>query len=122
MDLEYALVTSSSLPDKVKTSKNYLEVDKDQWYDLVEYSKKLKAHSEKEKVLVLIVAQGTPEQQEEERRQEEEEAKRIAALEKQSEEAEREKLIQQELKEKEEREAARLRASSREILNALYGR
>lgn len=122
MDLEYALVTSSSLPDKVKSSKNYLEVDKDQWFDLVEYSKKLEAQSDKEKVLVLIVAQGTPEQQAEEKKKEEEEAARIKALEKESQEAEREKLIQQELKEKEEREKARLRARSREIINALYGR
>lgn len=41
MSLEYALVTSSSLPEKVKVSSNYVSVDRDQWLDLVEYSQGL---------------------------------------------------------------------------------
>jgi len=122
MEVEYALVTSTALPEKVRQSDNFLEVDEKQWEDLVEYSKKLKANSNDEKVMVLIVAQGTPEQQAEERRRQEEEEKRLKQLEQSAEEAEREKLIQKELKEKEDREKARLRARSREILNALYGR
>ena len=122
MEVEYALVTSTALPDKVRQSDNFLEVDERQWEDLVEYSKKLEAKSSDEKVMVLIVAQGTPEQQEEERRRLKEEEDRLALLEEKEAKAERERLIQQELKEKEDREAARLRARSREIINALYGR
>ena len=122
MEVEYALVTSTALPSKVRESDNFLEVDERQWKDLVEYSKKLEAENEDEKVMVLIVAQGTPEQQEEEARKQRAEEDRIAALEAKEQEAEREKLIQQELKEKENREKARLRARSREILNAIYGR
>ena len=68
MEVEYALVTSTALPSKVRESDNFLEVDERQWKDLVEYSKKLEAENEDEKVMVLIVAQGTPEQQEEEAR------------------------------------------------------
>ena len=122
MEVEYALVTSTALPDKVRQSDNFLEVDEKQWEDLVEYSKKLEAKSSEEKVMVLIVAQGTPEQQEEERKRLKEEEDRLALLEEKEAQAERERLIQQELKEKEDREAARLRARSREIINALYGR
>lgn len=122
MEVEYALVTSTALPSKVRESDNFLEVDEKQWLDLVEYSKKLEAENSSEKVMVLIVAQGTPEQQEEERRKIEEEEKKLAKLEAKEQEAEREKLIQQELQEKKQREDARLRARSREIMNALYGR
>ena len=122
MELEYALVTSSALPEKVRESSNFLEVEEKQWLDLVEYSKKLEAENEAEKVMVLIVAQGTPEQQEEERKAEEAEKARIAALEQKEQEAEREKLIQKEMQEKQARENARLRARSREIMNAIYGR
>ena len=122
MDVEYALVTSTALPEKVKESDNFLEVDERQWLDLVEYSKKLDAHSENEKVMVLIVAHGTPEQQEEERRKQKEEEERIASLEAEQAAIEKEKLIQQEMEEKQKREDARLRARSREIMNAIYGR
>lgn len=122
MEVEYALVTSTALPQKVRESNNFLEVEEKQWEDLVEYSKKLDPQNEEEKVMVLIVAQGTPEQQEEERKEEEAEKLRIESLEAEKSEAERERLIQQELKEKENRENARLRARSREIINAIYGR
>lgn len=122
MEVEYALVTSTALPSKVRESDNFLEVDEKQWLDLVEYSKKLEAENSSEKVMVLIVAQGTPEQQEEEKRRMEEEENRLAQLEAKEQEAERERLIQQELQEKKQREDARLRARSREIMNALYGR
>lgn len=122
MELEYALVTSSALPEKVRESSNFLEVEEKQWLDLVEYSKKLEAENEQEKVMVLIVAQGTPEQQEQERKEEEREKARIAELEEKEQATEREKLIQKELQEKQNRENARLRARSREIMNAIYGR
>ena len=122
MEVEYGLVTSSALPDKIRESDNFLEVDDDQWHDLVEYSKKLEPLKESEKVMVLVVAHGTPEQEAAERERELAEQEKLARLEAKEQEAARESLIQDEMKEKEGREKARLRARSREIMNALYGR
>ena len=112
-----------------------MEVDEAQWEDLVEYSKSLKERTDKEKVMVLIVAHGTPEQEAEEQRriQEEEEALRQLTEEqyqKAREEisAEFQKKEEKEMKEEEEEEEkqkridSRLRARSKEIINALYGR
>ena len=112
MEVEYGLITSSAVPDRIRASSSFMEVDKDQWYDLVEYAKKLDPRKESEKVMVLVVAHGTPEE-------EEAELARLKA-------AEQKKLTEQE-QEKERAEAkaredARLRARSKEILNALYGR
>ena len=38
MNLDYALVTSASLPDQVRDSANYVSLDKAQWLDLIDYS------------------------------------------------------------------------------------
>ncbi len=57
-----------------------------------------------------------------ERRRQREEEERIASLEAEQAATEKEKLIQQEMEEKQKREDARLRARSREIMNAIYGR
>ena len=69
-DLEYALVTSSALPQDVKGSKYYESLEKDQWLDLVEYSADLVKSNEGQEVLFLIVAKGTDDQisEDEERR------------------------------------------------------
>jgi hypothetical protein len=40
-----------------------MEVDKNQWYDLVDYAKNLEPTKESEKVMVLVVAHGTPEEE-----------------------------------------------------------
>jgi hypothetical protein len=122
MEVEYGLVTSSALPDKIRESDNFLEVDSSQWHDLVEYSQKLEPLKESEKVMVLVVAHGTPEQEEREKEKEKAEQEKIARLEQRELDEERETLIKQEMQEKENREKARLRARSREIMNALYGR
>ena len=39
MEVEYGLITSSAVPDRLRASDSFMEVDKDQWFDLVEYSK-----------------------------------------------------------------------------------
>ena len=69
-DLEYALVTSSALPQDVKGSRYYESLEKDQWLDLVEYSSDLVKSNEGQEVLFLIVAKGTDDQitEDEERR------------------------------------------------------
>lgn len=122
MEVEYGLITSSAVPDRLRASDSFMEVDKDQWFDLVEYSKQLKPLKESEKVMVLVVAHGTPEEEEAERKRLELEEKELARI-----QAERDKLSEEEAarREKEEQEGrlkSRLRARSKEILNALYGR
>ena len=63
MSLEYALITSSSLPDEIKGSEYYVKVDKAQWLDLIDYSEDLVHSDPDQKVLFLIVAKGTPDQE-----------------------------------------------------------
>ena len=108
MSLEYALVTSSSLPEKVKGSSNYVSVDRDQWLDLVEYSQGLVDQDKSQKVLFLIVAKGTVEQE------------AIDSKSGEKEMAEQERL-EREISEDAERKT-QLRSKSKSIFNALYGR
>jgi hypothetical protein len=108
MSLEYALVTSSSLPEKVKGSSNYVSVDRDQWLDLVEYSQGLVSQDESQKILFLIVAKGTQEQQDQDT---EMSANEKAEIERQK------NLVTQEAERK-----SKLRSKSKSIFNALYGR
>jgi hypothetical protein len=115
MSLNYALVTSSSLPNQIRKSPHYVSVDKDQWLDLVDYSQDLVNHDPDQKVLFLIVAKGTEEQEaadaarteEEEAAEQEEEAAQKAAREKAAEDQEKK---------------VKLRSKSKSIFNALYGR
>jgi len=122
MEVEYGLITSSAVPERIRASSSFMEVDKEQWYDLVEYAKKLDPRKESEKVMVLVVAHGTPEEEAEEKKRIEEEEAELARLKA----AEQKKLIEEEQEkeraEAQAREEARLRARSKEILNALYGR
>ena len=122
MEVEYALITSSALPSKVKKSDSFLEVDEEQWFDLVEYSKALEPRKDSEKVMVLVVAQGTPEQEAAERAAEEAEKAELKRL--QDEARKQEALSQSNKKQREEEEQRKkkLRARSREIMNALYNR
>lgn len=80
MNLDYALVTDSSLPDEVKESANYVSLDKDQWLDLVEYSEVIASDDPDQKILLLICAKGTEEQEEAERLRKEELAREEAEL------------------------------------------
>lgn len=122
MEVEYGLVTSSALPAKIKQSESFLSVDKAQWDDLEQYAKQLEAENEDEKVMVLIVAQGTPEQQAAEaKRQAAEEASIKASRDAEGRAAaEKAAAEQKDLEDKKENE--KLRRRSQEIFNALYGR
>lgn len=115
MSLDYALVTSSSLPEEVKKSPHYVSVDKAQWLDLVDYSQDLVDQDKNQKVLFLIVAKGTAEQEEEDKERERQEA---LLAEKKSEKTTAEAEAEKEEKEK----RIKLRAESKSIFNALYGR
>jgi hypothetical protein len=161
MNLDYALVTDSSLPEQVRDSANFVSLDKDQWLDLVDYSEEIVNEDDEQNILFLICARGTAEQEEADasRRAHEadEEAElhaRLRDLERESEdhtqeasdrEARREELLaelatlsseneslidkaaERERLEAERAEASlerrtRLRAKSKSIFNALYGR
>ena len=122
LSLQYALVTSSSLPEQIQQSEYYTEVDKAQWLDLVDYCQQLVNQDPDQRVSFLIVAKGTEEQEaaDQARRDAEKEA-----LESQSEEekrrAEEEKVAAEKaLREAESKRA--LRAKSKSIFNALYRR
>jgi len=108
MSLEYALVTSSSLPNKVKDSSNYMEVGKEQWLDLVDYSNDLVNADPSQKILFLIVAKGTAEQEAADN-----EAQEAIAQSKQEEIEEQQRAME---------EKRLLRKKSKSIFNALYGR
>ena len=62
-DLQYALVTSSALPNEIRDSEHYINIEKEQWLDLVDYSADLVGTDEDQEILFLIVAKGTAEQQ-----------------------------------------------------------
>jgi DNA anti-recombination protein RmuC len=80
MNLDYALVTDSSLPEQVKESVNYVSLDKDQWLDLVDYTSDIVNEDPNQKVLFLICARGTPEQEEADRLRKEEAEREEAEL------------------------------------------
>jgi uncharacterized protein YdaU (DUF1376 family) len=122
MEVEYGLITSSAVPEQLRASKSFMEVDKNQWYDLVDYAKSLDPTKESEKVMVLVVAHGTPEEEAAEQKRLEKEAAEVARLKAEEQKNIQQKQSEQEKQESEQREQSRLRARSKEILNALYGR
>lgn len=133
MDLEYALITSSSLPDQVQDSDYYTTLSKAQFLDLVDYSEVLVGEDPNQKVLLLMVAKGTPEQETEDaERKKREKAEQEAALQAQQSalsEAEAEKArvaqeAQARIKTQAEEDGRKkaLRERSKAIINGLYSR
>tara|TARA_R110000796_G_scaffold19469_4_gene58425 strand:- start:578 stop:946 length:369 start_codon:yes stop_codon:yes gene_type:complete len=122
MSLDYALVTSSSLPSQVKGSEYYTEVDKSQWLDLVDYCQDLVSQDSSQNITFLIVAKGTEEQEAADK------AKKDATDElasKNAEDADRENQAAKASALKESAAAAtrkELRDKSKSIFNALYRR
>ncbi len=129
MSLDYALITDSSLPNAVRESEYYVQVDKRQWLDLIDYSEKIVEDDPTQKILFLIVAKGTPEQEAEDERRKLEEIenqKRIESerrsLEESLSEQERQLAKAEEEKQRKLSEQAELRKKSKSIFNALYRR
>jgi len=129
MSLGYALVTSSSLPDQVKASDHFVEVDKTQWLDLVDYSQDIVKQDPDQTILFLIVAKGTAAQEQADREKEAARVARINELEaresaldqKELDELAEAKDEQERMQADSERKAA-LREKSKSIFNALYNR
>lgn len=126
MSLEYALITSSSLPDEIKGSDYYVQVDKAQWLDLIDYSENLVHSDPNQKVLFLIVAKGTAEQEladAERKRAKELELNKLKEEKKSAEQKLLDKQAADEAaKEADQKSRLALRAKSESIFNALYKR
>lgn len=126
MSLEYALITSSSLPDEIKGSDHYVAVDKNQWLDLVEYSEGLVHSDPNQKVLFLIVARGTPEQEKADAEKKRIQALELEKLKREKDDAEQQlnekQAAEQALREAQQKSRDSLRKKSESIFNALYKR
>lgn len=105
--INFALVTSNSLMDKVPNWSSYAAMEEAQFLDLINYSKELVATDGDHKITFLVVAQGVDEVEEQENNEKQ----------KALEEAEEIK-VQKEL---EEEKSAALRKRSKTILNSIYG-
>ena len=129
MSLEYALVTDSSLPVEIMSSDYYVNVEKKQWLDLVDYSESICKEDPSQRILFLIVAKGTPEQEAADAKRREKEAAEAEKLEQerlsiQQGLAERESKAREEAAEAKRKsdEKIALRQKSKSIFNALYRR
>jgi hypothetical protein len=120
VSLEYALVTSSSLPSKVKESSSYVAVDKSQWLDLVDYSQEIVTQDPDQRVLFLIVAKGTAEQEAADTARQQAVQAEHTSLEAQREAAAAEKAAKERSTSEQKKAKANLRAKSKSIFNALY--
>ncbi len=120
MSLKYALITDSSLPNKVKESDYFVEVEKDQWLDLIDYSEEVVSQDSSQNILFLIVAKGTPEQDEADRLRQEEEALKSKDLESKLKHQKELDLKNASLDRKAKEAKESLRKKSKTIYNALY--
>jgi len=126
LSLDYALITSSSLPDEIKSSDYYVEVDKQQWLDLIEYSEDLVNSDPTQKVLFLIVAKGTPEQEKADAEKKQAKILELEKLKREKDNAQQQltekEMAEQALREAEQKSRDSLRKKSESIFNALYKR
>lgn len=105
--LDFALVTSNSLPKKIKSWDSYEALSEDQFIDLIDYSKELMSQNPDHEILFLVVAKGSDDKQDEEEL-------KLKELEEELSKLEREKASKQ-------LENNELRDRSKKILNSLYG-
>jgi len=102
--INFALVTSNSLMNKITSWNSYQSMDQSQYLDLIDYSKELINSDPSHKISFLVIAQGSDEVEEQE-------------------EKAREEAQQALMKEKEMQEKSNaLRTNSKNILNSIYGR
>ena len=105
--LDFALVTSDSLPKRIMSWDSYEALSEDQFIDLIDYSKELMGQDPNHEILFLVVAKGNDEK-------ENEEELKMKKLEEELAEAEK-------LKEVQNTKNNELRERSKKILNSLYG-
>ena len=104
---DFALVTSDSLPKRIKSWDSYEHLSEDQFIDLIDYSKELVKSSPEHEILFLVVAKG-------EDKVEVAQEQEIEKLKKDVQMAELEK--QEDIEKQNE-----LRENSKKILNSIYG-
>jgi hypothetical protein len=92
-EINFSLVTSSSLMEKVSSWESYKDLNEEQFLDLVSYSKELVLENPKHKISFLIIAEGTEPSEERE-------------------EVENQKEVSKQME---------LRIKSKDILNSIYG-
>jgi len=102
--INFALVTSDSLMNRVPSWESFQSMNQDQYLDLIDYSKDLVESNKDHKITFLVVAEGIDQIEEEE-----------TAL---KEEAELNKKLEEQASE----QASTLRENSKNILNSIYGR
>lgn len=102
--INFALVTSDSLMNRVPSWESFQSMTQEQYLDLIDYSKELVESDADHKITFLVVAEGIDQIEEEE-----------TAL---KEEAELNKQLEKEAAKK----ASTLRENSKNILNSIYGR
>lgn len=122
MNIDYALVTSTSLPTEVKNSINYVSLDKAQWLDLVDYSEDLASEDPDQKLLFLICARGTSDQEEADRLRREELTSKAAATAAEAKAAQEAQVDRDRAAASASKQRAALRQKSKSIFNSLYGR
>ena len=99
-NLNFALVTSNSLMDKIPSLSSYQRIEEDQYIDLINYSKELIVQDDNHKITFLVIAQGIDGKEEEE----------FEEIKNQKIEAENQKVYRESLRDK-----------SKSMLNSIYG-
>tara|TARA_B100000902_G_C27310585_1_gene918166 strand:+ start:3116 stop:3409 length:294 start_codon:yes stop_codon:yes gene_type:complete len=92
-EINFSLVTSSSLMEKVSSWDSYKDLNEEQFIDLISYSKELVLDNPRHKISFLIIAEGTEPSEEREQAESEKEVSKQMAL----------------------------RTKSKDILNSIYG-
>lgn len=105
--IDFALVTSESLRQRIKSWNSFEDLSEDQFIDLIDYSKELVKEDPSHEILFLVVAKGVDEK-------EKQEEKELTELKSELEQAEKEKYASSKKK-------SELREKSKQILNSLYG-
>jgi hypothetical protein len=105
--LNFALVTSDNLMDKITRWDSYKNLKEDQFKDLIEYSKELTSSEEDHRITFLVVAMGDDEVEQKETQAQKDLSAQLDAK------IEEESLLEQKRR--------TLRANSENILNSIYG-
>ena len=105
--LNFALVTSDNLMNKVLSWDSYQNLEEDQFKDLIEYSKELINSDEDHKITFLVVAMGDDAVEQKETQAQKDLSEQL------HEKIKEESLLEQ--------KRTALRANSENILNSIYG-
>lgn len=106
-NLNFALVTSNSLMDKIPSWESYQSVSEEQYLDLINYSKELIEEDSEHCITFLVIAQGIDSVEKQEYQEKEELEKTIQH--------------QKEIEDQQRAKKSLIRENSKSILNSIYG-